>query len=93
MRKIPTHVLGKNPCNFGDFQVAKNKPGPCFSRTSRIKPPVHKSGHSIMEGMAAGVLPIAPDVGGMADIVSNDFGVLMSKKPDGPTCGRTRGKG
>ena len=24
MRKTPTHVLGKNPCNCGDFQVAKN---------------------------------------------------------------------
>ena len=36
---------------------------------------------SIMEAMAAGVLPIAANVGGMADLVSNDFGVLMSENP------------
>lgn len=36
---------------------------------------------SIMEAMAAGVLPVAPNVGGMSDLVSNDFGVLMSENP------------
>lgn len=36
---------------------------------------------SIMEAMAAGVLPIAPDVGGIADLVSNDFGVLLNENP------------
>ena len=36
---------------------------------------------SIMEAMAAGVPPLAPDVGGMADLVSDDFGVLMGDNP------------
>jgi colanic acid/amylovoran biosynthesis glycosyltransferase len=34
-----------------------------------------------MEAMAAGVPPLAPDVGGMADLVSDDFGVLMGDNP------------
>jgi colanic acid/amylovoran biosynthesis glycosyltransferase len=36
---------------------------------------------SIMEAMAAGVLPIAPDVGGVSDLVSNEFGTLLSNNP------------
>lgn len=36
---------------------------------------------SIMEAMAAGVLPIAPNVGGVSDLVSNEFGILLSDNP------------
>ena len=36
---------------------------------------------SVMEAMAAGVIPVAPDVGGVSDLVKGDFGVLMSKNP------------
>jgi len=36
---------------------------------------------SIMEAMAAGVPAMAPDVGGTADLVSNEHGALMSDDP------------
>jgi colanic acid/amylovoran biosynthesis glycosyltransferase len=38
---------------------------------------------SIMEAMSAGVPAIAPDVGGISNLVSNDCGVLLGKHPNG----------
>lgn len=50
----------------------------CFVNTSESEGvPV-----SIMEAMIAGVPVIAPDVGGISELVSNDCGVLMSTNPD-----------
>ena len=36
---------------------------------------------SMIEAMAAGVPPLAPDVGGISDLVSNEFGILTGENP------------
>jgi glycosyltransferase involved in cell wall biosynthesis len=35
----------------------------------------------MIEAMAAGVPPLAPDVGGISDLVSNEFGILTGENP------------